>query len=274
MHFLKRLFDFYIFSNIHVALGAFCFVKISLVSQAIYTSDTAFFVFFSTIISYNFIRFVNISTAKNWMTIWYQQHKILLIIISVLSGMGSLFFFLKLNWNATLVLGPFILLTFFYGMKFPGLSKSFRKIAGLKIFLIAFCFAGITVLVPLIQNEIEVSLFVWMLFLQRFVFVLLITLPFDIRDVDYDSETLLTIPQYFGIRNAKIIGLTLGVFVLLLESFFCFQNFTIVLVIVSMSVVLLFRSGKKQSTYFSSFWVEAIPILWLLLLEINLMFGA
>ncbi|MCK5815458.1 MAG: hypothetical protein KAH07_05895 [Flavobacteriaceae bacterium] len=274
MQFLKRFLDFYIFSNIHVALGAFCFVKVSLLTQGVYSSDTAYFVFFSTIISYNFIRFTNISTTKNWVTNWYFQYKTLLILVLVLSGIGSLFFFLKLNWNAIFVLIPFVLLTFFYGVKLPGFSKSFRKIAGLKIFLIALCYAGITVLVPLIQNEIEISLFGWMLFLQRFIFVLLITLPFDIRDVGFDSVSLMTIPQYFGIRNTKIIGVVMGVLVLLLEQLFHFQNFVIVLFVTGLSVVLLLRSSKKQSNYYSSFWVEAIPILWMLLLKVDLIFGA
>ena len=48
------------------------------------------------------------------------------------------------------------------------------------LFLIAFCFAGITVLFPLVQNGVGITLVVWLLFLQRIFFVLLITIPFDI----------------------------------------------------------------------------------------------
>ena len=276
MQFLKRFFDFYIFSNIHVAFGTFCFVKITLITQGVYTNDTACFVFFSTILSYNFIRFTNISTTKNWMTSWYIQHKILLILVSVLSGIGALFFLFKLNRTAILVLIPFMLLTFFYGINLPRMASSLRTISGVKTFLIAFCYAGITVIFPLVQNSIEIDVSIVPLFIQRFFFVLLITIPFDIRDVQFDSSRLQTIPQYLGVRNSKVMGGVLAILVVLIETKLVLDannSQIIVFIITGMALILLLFSKKKQSKYYSSFWVEAIPIFWLLLLKMNLIFG-
>lgn len=71
-----------------------------------------------------------------------------------------------------------------------------RNIPGLKLFLIAFSWAGITVLFPLIQNYMSIRITDWITFIQRFLFVLVITIPFDIRDINYDNNELKTLPQH------------------------------------------------------------------------------
>lgn len=269
MQFLRQFFNFYIFSNIHVAIGTFCFVKITLVSQDIYKNDVAFFVFFSTIVSYNFIRFQNIYKTKNWITNWFEKQKKVLFFVSVISGVGLLFFLFRLNLKAVIILIPFIILTFFYGVQLPNTSVSLRRIPGLKTFLIAFCYAGITVVFPLVQNSIEIEVSTGLLFFQRLFFVLLITIPFDIRDVKFDSYKLKTIPQYFGIRLAKVAGVLLVILIILIELVFLDhrdKQQTILFIITGFALILLLFSKKEQSKYYSSFWVEALPIVWCLLL--------
>lgn len=271
MGLFKKLFDFYIFSNTHVALGAFCFVKVTLLPYGLVELNTPFFVFFSTILSYNFIRFLNVPKVKNWFSDWYVDQKKYLILLSAMSMLGCFYFLFKLNWNAVFVLIPFVLITSFYGMNISNKSLSLRKIPRLKIFLIAFCYAGVTVLFPLVQNGVEIGLSMVVLFVQRFLFVLLITLPFDIRDVEFDADELKTLPQYLGIRKSKIIGFVLMLFILLLEWFFIDKGpyqLVILLLVLLISTTFLYFSRVEQSKYYSSFWVEAMPIVWYLLLMI------
>jgi len=273
MQLIFRILNFYIFSNIHVAVGAFCFVKLTLLSVGVHENKTGLFVFFSTIVSYNFIRFVNIPANKNHVTNWFLKHKYLLIILSFFSGFCCLYFLSVFSWSALLVLGPFALLTILYGLPLRNKMKRLRMVPGLKIFVIAFCFAGVTVIFPLIQNEITMSQNVWLLFLQRFIFVILITIPFDIRDVKSDNKGLKTIPQFFGLKVAKIIGVFFGIIVVLLEYFYFFKTtseFIIMLSVSVLSVILLLFSKKEQSRYYSAFWVESIPIVWYALLLISL----
>jgi len=275
MHLIRRIFNFYIFSNIHVAIGTFCFVKLTLLSAHVSENKTGLFVFFSTIVSYNFIRFVNLSKRNNWLAYWFLKQKSSLIILSVISSSCCLYLFFGLKWNAVVILMPFVLLTFFYSMPLPKKMISLRRIPGLKIFLIAFCFAGITVIFPLVQNEILISSTVWILFLQRFLFVILITIPFDIRDVEFDSLRLKTIPQYFGVTIAKIIGVFFGMLVVFLEYIFLFEFFfksVILLFICILSIFLLIFSKKNQSNYYSAFWVESLPIFWFILLVLVINF--
>ncbi|MFK5880284.1 MAG: UbiA family prenyltransferase [Flavobacteriaceae bacterium] len=273
MQILKHLFNFYIFSSIHVAVGAFCFVKITLLSFGIVENITASFVFFSTILSYNFIRFMDLPIKGTYFGNRFYKNKTTLILISVLSSIFSLYFLIEFELIALIVLAPFVVLTFFYGMKLPKKAISLRRIPGLKIFVIAFCFAGITVLFPLVQNEVIISSGVLSLFVQRLFFVILITLPFDIRDIDYDNKALKTIPQLFGVRVAKILGSIL-LFVVLILAFYNYDEKNIEVYIVALmslfATCLLLFSKSNQPKYYSSFLVEALPIVWYVIFVFSL----
>lgn len=273
MQILKRLFNFYIFSNIHVAVGAFCFVKITLLSYGIVENKTALFVFFSTILSYNFIRFMDLPLRETFFGNWFYTNKIPLILISILSSVFSLYLLIEFELIALIVLAPFVVLTFFYGMKLPKKAISLRRIPGLKIFVIAFCFAGITVLFPLVQNEVAISLEIIPLFVQRLLFVILITLPFDIRDINYDSKALKTIPQLFGVRVAKILGAILF-FVILILAFYNYTeksiDFYIITLMSLLATSLLLFAKQNQPKYYSSFCVEALPIVWYIIFVFSL----
>ena len=51
-----------------------------------------------------------------------------------------------------------------------------------------------------------------LLFVQFFLFVIVCTMPFEIRDLKYDSNDLKTIPQIYGINNSKYIVMYLFLF--------------------------------------------------------------
>lgn len=273
MQILKRFFQFYVFSNIHVAIGTFCLVKITLLTYDVLENYTALFVFFSTIIAYNFIRFYRISTIVNWFTDWLKNNKITLYVLIGVSvaSVGLLMF--KFQIKAFLWLLPFVVCTFFYVVPLPFKNSSLRNVAGIKLFLIALSFAGITVFFPLVQNNIEIDFSVWITFVQRFLFIVLITIPFDIRDLYIDSESLKTLPQIFGVKKIKSIGVFLGIVFVLLEFLKePIDNMELMLLaIVSItSILLLINSKEKQTKYYSAFWVESLPIFWFLLIILRL----
>ena len=273
MQFLKRLFDFYIFSNIHVAFGTFCLVKITLLTYDVYENTTAFFIFFSTIVSYNFIRFYRISEIKNWYFDWLKSHRIELYIICFISLVFGAYLFFSFQLKAVLWLFPFGLCTLFYVVPIPFKNITLRRVSGLKLFLIAISFAGVTVLFPLVQNNIEITVNEWITFVQRFLFIVIITIPFDIRDLDYDNESLSTLPQKVGVKKSKILGVFYAILFILLEFFKRPINefyLIIGLIIIIVSTIFLISSSKKQAKYYSAFWVESLPIFWFLLIFLGL----
>lgn len=263
---LKRLFDFYIFSNLHVALASFSLTKLSLLTQQNSANIIPYFVFFATILSYNYIRLTRINTIKSKFYNWINHWRIYLILLSIFALIACAFLIVQIRWQALISLMPFALLTGFYVLP-PGISKrmTLRTLPGFKIVVIAFTWAGITVLFPLSQYDmVDTSIF-W-LFFQRFLFVIVLTIPFDIRDVTYDSETLKTLPIWLGIKNAKILGfIVLGLY-LLISIVVLKPVYQGIEIFIALCLgVLLFKSSANRSYYFYAFWVEGIPILWLIL---------
>ena len=102
----------------------------------------------------------------------------------------------------TIFFGLFLsVFCFIYVIPFNRSKKNIRNHSQIKIFIVAFCWASVTVLFPL-TNETDIDfLNSFLLFIQRFIFVIAYTIPFEIRDLKYDSLNLKTMPQVFGIKK-------------------------------------------------------------------------
>ncbi len=270
MGMILKLFNFYIFANIHVALATFSLTKVSLLFVGNEQNEIPLFVFFSTIVAYNFIRLYRKSDIKSWFSNWIDKNKIAIFSLSFISLLGMCYLILGLRLKAIISLIPFFLMTFFYvipiGRVFSS-EKTLRTISGIKIFLIAICWAGVTVIFPFIHYDIAITTDMYILFLQRFLFVIIITIPFDLRDLSHDEDTLKTIPQLVGVAQAKRLGLILLMLFLGLEILINdLTQLRITFLIALISLFFLIRSTTNQSRYYSAFFVEGIPIVWLLLL--------
>lgn len=271
MQFLRKIFDFYVFSNIHVAFAGFCMAKITLLTNGCYENIIPLFVALSIIVSYNFIRFYEIKTNRlGWLKPWFFSHKSRLLFLTLISisGIFYLLFFTSFNLKSLLVLLPFGFMTFFYVVpmfKVRGVEVSFRNFPGIKIFSIAIAWAGITVLFPLIEIEHPLNAEVYIEFLQRILILIVITLPFDIRDVHSDSKELKTLPQVLGTKNSKILG-TFFLLITILLELIQDNNDLIVLVVAIVTGLFLWFTTSNKSRYYTGFWVEAIPVFWLSLM--------
>lgn len=273
MQVLKQFFNFYINSSIHVALAVVSLTWISLKEHGVLDDNMLlFFVFFATISGYNFVKYFGMAKFHHRrLATWLKAIQF----FSFFSFLFMSYFLFKLNTKTQLYIGCFGLITFFYAI--PFLPKklfldsysNLRSIGGLKVYVIALVWTGVTVFLPLINNEFEIHSDVIFVAIQRFIFVIILMLPFEIRDLKYDSLKLATIPQKIGVKQTKIMGFLL-LFVFFFLEFFKDEIDTIkLLILVVISVItLLFLIGakKEQGAYYSSFWVEGLPILWFLLL--------
>ncbi|MCF6212681.1 MAG: hypothetical protein L3J45_01510 [Flavobacteriaceae bacterium] len=266
MRFLKKTLDFYVFSNMHVAIACFSLAKLSLLFFNIQANTVPLFVFFSTIVSYNYIRLTRIKQIETGFSNWLEGKRIYLIIIIILSFMVCVYLLLQVRLEALFVLIPFGFLTGLYVLPaFLSKKINLRNLPTVKIFVISFSWAGITVLFPLIQHGLFDKV-ILLLFLRRFLFVVVLTLPFDIRDVSYDAKSLKTLPIWLGVTKAKVLGsVFLGLFLVitffLKDAIFLVTHFDFLMVIVLLAFLL--KSTVNQNKYYSAFWVESIPILWL-----------
>lgn len=278
MKVLQRIFNFYLNSSIHVALAVVCLTWLTCLEFEIKAKkEVLLFTFFAAVTGYNFVKYYGIAkfyhrSLSGWLK--YIQ------IFSLFSFVAMLFYAIELQWQALLLICVLGMLTFLYAIPFfpkrfiTKNAHSLRAISGLKIYIIALVWSVTVVLFPILNNEFLVTNDLLISLLQRFLFVLVLMLPFEIRDMKNDHLMLLTIPQQIGIKRSKLFGVLLLLFVLGLELFkdITSQNRLLVLALICLITMLfLLGSTMQQKKYYAAFWVEAIPMLWLLLFFVLVM---
>ena len=115
----------------------------------------------------------------------------------ILSSLGSIFCLFFIPYYKFYTLVPALILGIMY--TFPILGNwRLRDLSFLKVFLVGFVWAWITVYFPLV-NQIEDYYKFCIPFIERFLFIFAITLPFDIRDIAIDQlEKVNTITHSLG----------------------------------------------------------------------------
>lgn len=273
MRFIKQIFDFYINSSIHVALAVYCLAWLTLLKFNLpYDEDVLYFIFFASITGYNFVKYFGLAkfhhrSLASWLKI--------IQVFSFICFVAMCYYALRLNATTLLYIGGLGVVTFLYAIPLlPSkllLDKheNLRSISGVKVYIIALVWACVTVFLPLINADYFIEADVIVVSLQRFVFVLVLMFPFEIRDLQYDSIKLSTIPQQIGVKLTKVIGVFLVGIFFLLEFFkdILPQNHIWASCIVSILLLLaLLFAKKQQGDYYSAFFVESISIIWLVLI--------
>ncbi|MFN0729844.1 UbiA prenyltransferase family protein [Polaribacter gochangensis] len=263
MSYLKKLFDFYLNSSIHVALAVFSFVKVTEIYYELAGHENlSYFIFFATITGYNFVKYFGI--AKFHHRSLTKDLKVIQV-FSLLCFLLLCFFAYQLPVETLVLFIPFGFLTVLYAVPFlSGLQKNLRTISYLKIIIVALVWAGTTVLLPLLNADKVLDEKVILYIIQRFLIVAVLILPFDIRDIQYDAISLQTIPKKIGIKNTKKLGFVLLLFALVIEFLIATQTTSknIFLGFSLVTLLFLMRAKENQSNYYSSFFVESLPIIW------------
>ncbi|MGB1308201.1 MAG: hypothetical protein ACPG6B_04780, partial [Oceanihabitans sp.] len=181
MRLIKQIVDFYINASIHVALSVYALTWITLIEFGIpYDESVLYFNFFATITGYNFIKYFGLAkfhhrSLANWLKI--------IQVFSLICFVALCFYALQLErktWLYIFILGA---VTFFYAIPFLPKSifidskQNLREISGLKVYVIGLVWSAVTVMLPIIDNQITITTDVFITALQRFVFVLILMIP-------------------------------------------------------------------------------------------------
>lgn len=224
------------------------------------------FIFFCSIACYNFIKYgVEI---KKYLRLSNQYHGYIRFFSFVCSGI-TIYHLFFLEWRTIFVLGILGLFTALYALPILPGTRNLRSLASFKIFPVAIVWAGTTVVLPVLAAGFAFSWDVWIETIQRLILVLILILPFEIRDMKYDPPELKTFPRRYGIVKTKILGI-LSIFLFLFLTLL--KDETTQLEILSKTLLslgmgsILLVTNKNQNKYFSAFWVEAIPIFWWILI--------
>lgn len=154
------------------------------------------FVFFATLAEYNLHRLVTLWTNKEAAAAekfnWVKTHLPLFYTTSFLSiaGLGISMFLIPIQ--LLISLSPMVLLTALYTLpilKWKGQVWRLRDVPYAKMFLIAVVWAMVTVYPVSMENGLRLyHPEVLLLLAERLLFVLAITLPFDVRDMAADKR--------------------------------------------------------------------------------------
>ncbi|KQC31199.1 hypothetical protein [Flagellimonas eckloniae] len=263
MRFLKNSFNFYLDASIHVALAVVCLMGATSILLNIPMNFFLIgFTFFGTVVCYNFIKYG--VEAKKYLIVSNIYHKNIQV-FSFLCFAGALYFWFGLDkkiWTAILVL---VLISMLYAIPFLPKAKNLRSLGGFKIVTVALVWTGFTVLLPILEAQLPFNWDFWVTAMQRFILVLILLLPFEIRDLQWDEKDLKTLPQVLGVRKTKKLGvlLTLLFFALtFLKDDIPQIEYTMRLILCVVLVLLFLSKRNFKAKYLASFWVEGIPIFW------------
>jgi hypothetical protein len=267
MKLLKQIFDFYLNSSIHVALSCYALVHITFhVFHIQYDEPMALFVFFGTIVGYNFVKYDALVRVKR-NPIGMQLKVIAVFSFISVILVGYYFFHLK-RITQIVSVGIFVI-TALYTLPFFPNRKNARNWAGVKIYIVAMCWVGATLVLPLINAGLPSTLDFFIKCLQRFILVFVLILVFEIIDLANDDPHLQTVPQTIGVKWTKYLGFLLLIPFWVLEVFiatFNYHDAIINLIMVLVLMLFIAFANPNRSKYYTSFWVESVPILWWLMI--------
>ncbi len=273
MKMVKALFNFYLDASIHVALAVvFLLLVTGLLLSVEISNHLVSFVFFSTICGYNFIKYG--VEAEKYILVANKYHKNIQLFsfVSFLICFYNLFF---LNYKTIIGILVLLILTGLYAIPVLPQVKKFRDLGVLKILPVALVWAGITVILPFLEINSPINWDICIETIQRILIVLILLIPFEIRDLKNDAPELKTLPQRYGVTTSKIIG-AFGVLLFfalnyLKDTITVFDMYAKGILFLVLGG-LMFVTKRNQNTYFASFWVESIPIFWYVILVISALF--
>lgn len=269
MRVLKKAFDFYIQSSIHVALSVYSLVQMThFMFQIPENRPMANFAFFGTIVGYNFVKYDSLARTNK---LQMRPRLKLIVLFTAFSFLAVGFYFFQLQRITQVVSVAVFVMTLLYTLPFFPNRKNARNWAGVKIYIVSLCWVGVTLVLPILDAGIAITSDFYLKCIQRFILVFVLILIFEILDLANDDPHLQTVPQQIGVKRTKNLGYFLLMIFCVLEFFNSNFNSNIdhlflVVVIAIITALFLAFANEKRSKYYTSFWAESVPILWWLML--------
>ncbi|NNE28384.1 MAG: UbiA family prenyltransferase [Saprospiraceae bacterium] len=273
MKWLKAIVDLVLYGNFWIAICATSCAALTLAlsGENNLLSPVNFFVFGGTLFIYGVHRSVGILQLKNFLeeerysVIYrYRNHIKTYAALGLLVATISLYSLQPETWLALI---PLCILSLAYVIPFLQGSKRLRDIHYLKIFLIAICWMGLTAIIPLMELDVEFGPKQTWICIDRFLFILLITLPFDIRDLKVDSQNeVKTLPGQLGPNNTRILGSIITLILLGMTAMAFYHGWISLPVagtffsIYILALVLLFLATPDRHDYYYTGLVDGLML--------------
>jgi 4-hydroxybenzoate polyprenyltransferase len=279
----KKLFNTLLFSNFFVSLSA---ITLTLSTYFILQGDRLpdipvyliLFIFCSTIFVYNvyILNYTSRSKDSN-REVWIAKNinSIKIIVLAAFLGLVFNSFFLSLSQLIFLVHLAALSLLYVIPIEIGRYRFSLREFSILKIFILSYVWASVTVLLPAMGIENYTKISVSIVFVERFMFILALAIPFDIRDFWVDKQNRIkTLPVLMGISGAKQLSISLIMSYVLISFVIHQETYISISRLISgiLAVYLINKTREGKSETFYMFYIDGIMVVHFLILFVAYLF--
>ena len=260
MNFFRKFIDLLLFGNIYIAVATVCLIQSSLIQLGYSGHLFSYSVlsFFATLFVYNFQRIfykpqedISLHSIRRK---WIFKNQPAIKVLSFIGAAGVAVSFFYNDPKIVYYLSPLLLLCLAYFIPYIKLRKS----PCFKLLTLTAVWTMVTSVVPVLYLHYDLFQKNNMLhILVRFIFMIAICIPFDIRDLQIDeADNISTLPHIMGENRTRIfavIFMLIYILLIVLEykfSMFSMPIFVALLLSAIINMILVSMSSSKKSEYF------------------------
>ena len=225
--FFKKFEHFILFGSIYIAICAIALCLQTSITLRLPFNQFSFycFVFGATLAQYNLHYLIKKRAVKNSLRLaWSMKHKLTHKVLFSVGILLILFSFFGFRLNHFIILCILGIISLLYSFPVLPLGKKRIKDYGyLKIITLSLLWTLVTVWFPAVNHHFDLPLFSF-IFMKRFVFMFVLCLVFDVRDIEIDyKEGINTVAVILGRKRSywlAYVGLLLFVLLALLQNFY------------------------------------------------------
>ncbi len=226
---LKRLLYILFQGNIFIAIcaAAYCIETAYIFDLQIENLSFYLWIFFATLLAYNLhsLAAIRNSNAAGMPQLIEPFARFIHPVLTAIAALGTGYFTTHIDlgehWIVMLITA-ILTIGYSYPLLFWRSKRKLREYGIAKIIILALVWTISTVFLPLQDTQWFSNPIVWLVMARRFLFMLALCLPFDIRDVEKDKiQGIDTVPNVIGVqRTYRLINqILLLIFVLTLPAF-------------------------------------------------------
>ena len=264
---MKAIFKWYIRGSLHVSLALISLVAYSGLVMDVPVSIHYFLaLFFGSIAGYNGIKY-GLEPAKHRFRVPGGLRYLAVFSLGCLVyAVYHLSYLPPVVWILLMVCGG---ITAVYAIPLMPGQRNLRSFGLVKVLMVSLVWTTTSLWIPVWGYFEAISWDLYVESLQRLLWVFLLMLPFEIRDMHRDPPSLRTIPQRYGIKGTRRIawfGVILFVGGTLLKDLPTQGELASKVITGLLMGLATSRAPVSDKGYFSSFWVEGIPVVSVVLL--------
>jgi len=224
----------------------------------------ALFMLFSTIFVYSMHRLIGIKKVKEFAHkgrfAIIEKFRIHILIYAVTSFVSCCYLFYNFEFTRVILISGAGIISILYTIPIFGKAMRLRDFSFIKIFLIGIVWSYVSGALPMYEQGVPIQA-ILVYFFEMLLFIIAITIPFDIRDFSVDTANKVqTIPTLIGRKPAIKLALILIMLTVLIDFGLTLQynhnygiiGFICIAVTCILSALAIRHIQDKESDYYYS----------------------